>query len=117
MHLAGHPGCVGFEDATASDRTGPVVVVIEIGDDVHDVGRGRRDVDGPAAVLRHPRRLRPDRPCVGLAAGLAPPGRYPSYQSKTKGRPLARKWPTLMHSVRPIRSRDTNGWCTWPKSR
>lgn len=28
--------------------------------------------------------------------------------------PVARKWPTLMHSVRPIRTRRASGWCTWP---
>ena len=37
------------------------------------------------------------------------------HHSRTYGIPVDRKCPTLMHSVRPIRTRRASGWCTWPK--
>jgi hypothetical protein len=42
---------------------------------------------------------------TGIVAGDA-------YNSNAKGVPVARKCPTLMHSVRPIMTRLTIGWCT-----
>jgi len=45
--------------------------------------------------------------------GRASCGRLLPIPGRTGPR-LARKCPTLMHSVRPIRTRRASGWCTWP---
>ena len=55
----------------------------------------------------------PSRERLVSVRETGPGGRKPvlagHYQSSTKGWPVARKWPTLMHSVSPIRTRLASG--------
>src|SRR5450755_2733316 len=50
-------------------------------------------------------RGRPTYPALPPSELPGAPRKPAHYQSSAKGRPVARKWPTLMHSVSPIRTR------------
>src|SRR6185437_11386701 len=100
------------QDLRAAHPAGPLRVGLEVGDHGHHRGARHRDADLRRSAVGHARSVPPAKLLTGRCSSRDRAG----YQRSTNGWPVARKCPTLTHSVRPIRTRLTSGWCTCPNS-